>query len=404
MRISEAEFRSRVDRCAAEMRTAGLDVLIAYGSLVHYGSVRYFTGYEPWLTPEEWAFAVITPDSAIALLSNSPWDFWDFVRRESTWISDVTVGSAWVNALSDRLPASARLIGIAGWHAFPAAIYSGLADRFRSATFTDATGLVRGLREIKSPAEIEILRHVGGLSDRGGHALFEAAIPGATEREVVAHVDAALMCGGAEQMAYKTILGSGPRTIASCFKPGDRRIAHGDVVQLDCGPMLDGYKADFSRVVVAGSSRPPLAMRLVETVAEMYEACASQLRAGVLCSEVARAGLAVAEKRGYTRENLFRSANYPDMVFMGHGIGLENPDPPGMLTLTNDRPLQEGMVINLEPILLDSEVGGARIETSFVITSADPIELTACPIRPWDLPPAEPGDDARRSRAARAPR
>jgi Xaa-Pro aminopeptidase len=54
-----------------------------------------------------------------------------------------------------------------------------------------------------------------------------------------------------------------------------------------------------------------------------------------------------------------------------------------MLTLTNDRPLQEGMVINLEPILLDPEVGGARIETSFVITDGEPLALGACAIRPW---------------------
>jgi Xaa-Pro aminopeptidase len=383
MRIEEREFRSRVDRCAAEMRRAGLDALIAYGSLVHYGSVRYFTGYEPWLTPEEWAFAVITPDAAIALLSNSPWDFWNFLRRESTWVDDITIGSDWVKAISARLPASARRVGIAGWSAFPAATYEGLRQRYPRATFIDATPLVRGLREIKSPAEIEILRQVGELSDLGGNALFEAAVPGYTEREVVARIDAALMCGGAEQMAYATILGSGPKTIASCFQPSASRIAEGDIVQLDCGPMLDGYKADFSRVVIAGRERPASALRLVNTVAEMYEACAAKLHPGAPCSDVARAGLAVAEARGYTRENLFRSANYPDMVFMGHGIGLENPDPPGMLTLTNDRPLQEGMVINLEPILLDPEVGGARIETSFVITSGHPLALTACPIRPW---------------------
>jgi len=94
----------------------------------------------------------------------------------------------------------------------------------------------------------------------------------------------------------------------------------------------------------------------------------------------------VLEKRGYTRKNLFQSANYPDMVFMGHGIGLENPDPPGMLTLTNDRVLEERMVINLEPILLDPGVGGARMETSFVITAGDPIGLTSLGIRPWQVP------------------
>src|SRR5205823_2995669 len=170
-------------------------------------------------------FAVITPDAAIALLSNSPWDFWEFNRRDSTWIDDVTIGSEWVNAISARFPASARQVGIAGWSAFPAATYEGLRQRYPRATFTDATALVRGLREIKSPAEIEILRQVGQLSDLGGNALFQAAVPGQTEREVVAQIDAALMCGGAEQMAYATILGSGPRTIASCFQPGGRRIA-----------------------------------------------------------------------------------------------------------------------------------------------------------------------------------
>ncbi|MGH2473474.1 MAG: hypothetical protein ACRDG6_13985 [Candidatus Limnocylindria bacterium] len=41
----------------------------------------------------------------------------------------------------------------------------------------------------------------------------------------------------------------------------------------------------------------------------------------------------------------------------GHGsdvaVGLENPDPPGILTLTNDCVLEERIVINLELILLD---------------------------------------------------
>jgi Xaa-Pro aminopeptidase len=266
-------------------------------------------------------------------------------------------------------------------------VYEGLREAHPDARFADATQLVRGLRAIKSDAEIEILRLVGELADRGGQALYDAAVPGATEREVVARIDAALMHGGAEQMAYPTILGSGTKTVASCFQPTDRRIAAGDIVQLDCGPMLDGYKADYSRVVLAGGARPGAGLKLVETAAEMYEACANKLRAGTKCSDVARAGLEVLERRGYTRANLFQSANYPDMVFMGHGIGLENPDPPGMLTLTNECVLEERMVINLEPILLDPGVGGARIETSFAVTAGDPVPLSSLEIRPWVTAP-----------------
>ncbi len=388
MRIGEAEFRSRVARCSEAMQQAGFAALIAYASHVHYGSVRYFTGYEPWLAPEEWAFAVLTPGygTEITLFSNSPWDFWEFNKKDATWVPDVVVGSEWAPSIAQRLPKSARRIGIAGWSAFPAAVYEGLREAHPGATFVDATDLVRGLRSIKSQAEIEVLRLVGDLSDLAGQAMYEAVRPGVTEREVVARIDAALMRGGAEQMAYPTILGSGPKTVASCFQPTDRRIAEGDVVQLDCGPMLDGYKAYYSRVVLAGTSRPAAALKLVETAAEMYEACEARLRAGTRCSDVARAGLGVLEKRGYTRKNLFQSANYPDMVFMGHGIGLENPDPPGMLTLTNDRVLEERMVVNLEPILLDPGVGGARMETSFVITAGDPVRLTSLGIRPWQVP------------------
>src|SRR6266536_3289214 len=102
MRIGEAEFRSRVERCAEAMQRAGLDALIAYASHVAYGSVRYLTGYEPWLAPEEWAFAVLCPGhgSELSLLSNSPWDFWEFNRSQATWVADVAVGSKWVEQIA----------------------------------------------------------------------------------------------------------------------------------------------------------------------------------------------------------------------------------------------------------------------------------------------------------------
>ena len=54
-----------------------------------------------------------------------------------------------------------------------------------------------------------------------------------------------------------------------------------------------------------------------------------------------------------------------------------------MVTLTNDTMLREGMVINLEPILLVPDVGGARIETSYAVTAGDPIALSNSNIRPW---------------------
>ncbi len=388
MRISESEFRERVRRVSALMDQASYDALIAYASRVQYGTVRYLTGYEPWLAPEEWAFALLSPGygAELGLLSNSPWDFWDFNRAQSTWVHDIAVGSDWVKAISQRLPATVRRVGVVGWSGFPAPVYQGIAARFPRATFEDATSLIRELRAIKSEAEIASLREVGRIADAAGQAFIESVAPGVSEREVAAHVDSAMLRHGTEQLGYFTILGSGPKTVASCFLPTERTIVEGDIVQLDCSPMLDGYKGDFSRITVVGNATPRAA-RLVETVAELFERCASLLRPGITCAEVAQAGLAVVEANGYTRDNLFASANYPGLVLMGHGIGLENPDPPGMLSLTNHTVLQENMVINIEPILLDPEVGGGRIEGAFVVTAQGPAALSHCPIRPWHIDP-----------------
>jgi Xaa-Pro aminopeptidase len=385
MRIPEAEFRDRVRRISQRMEDANLDALVSYASHVQYGMVRYLTGYEPWLSPEEWAFSVLVPGhgAEISLLSNSPWDFWEFNRAEATWVSDVVVGSAWAEEIARRLPASARRVGIAGWSGFPAPVLQALMQRFPNTSFEDASALVRTARTIKSEAEIAVMRQVGAICNLAGQAMFDAAVPGATERQVVARIDEAMMLGGSEQFGYLTIFGSGPRTVASCFLPTDRILQPGDVVQLDCSPMLDGYKADFSRITIVGDAQPAAAVRLVETAAEMYERCVEMLRAGVTSREVVEAGFRVVEANGYTRDNLFASANYPGMVFMAHGLGLENPDPPGMISTSNDVVLEEGMVINVEPILLDPAVGGGRVESSFVVRASGPEALDSCAIRPW---------------------
>jgi len=214
-----------------------------------------------------------------------------------------------------------------------------------------------------------------------GDALFGSTSVG-TGR-LVARIDTAMMRGGSEQFGYYTIFGSGPRTVAACFLPTDRVLQPGDVVQLDCSPTLDGYKADFSRITVVGDARPAPALRLVETAVEMYERCVELLRPGVTSTQIVAAGLKAVEGNGYTRQNLFASANYPGMMFMAHGLGLENPDPPGMISTSNEVVLEEGMVINVEPILVDPGVGSGRVESSFVIRASGPEQLDSCPIRPW---------------------
>jgi Xaa-Pro aminopeptidase len=400
-KIEEAEFRQRIERVRSLMDREGLEALIAFASRGQHGCVRYLTGFEPWLTPEQWAFSIVT-DSDVSLITNSPWDFAGEEAQTKVWVSDVLLpgrrreadGVAdspilaawaaveWCDPILERLPSQAERIGIAGWHSFPISVYEELRRKASQLSFSDATFLLRELRAVKSPAEVDLLANAGRIADAAGAAFLAGVKPGVSEREVTARVDTAMMLNGTEQLAYWTNLAAGPRTLASCFLPTGRAIGDGELVQLDCGPMVEGYKADFSRVTIAGPASGR-ALRLVETVAAAFEACAAALKPGVECAEVARVGLDVVRQEGYTNANLYLSPFDPELLFMAHGIGLENPDPPGMLTLKNHSILREGMVINLEPIILDREVGGARIEGAYVIGESGATSLSQAPIRPW---------------------
>ncbi|MBM3775450.1 MAG: aminopeptidase P family protein, partial [Acidobacteria bacterium] len=86
-----------------------------------------------------------------------------------------------------------------------------------------------------------------------------------------------------------------------------------------------------------------------------------------------------ARELGYGPENLYQSPNVKP-GFVGHGIGLGNPDAPQISTEDHTL-LAAGMVINIETILRDPALGSARIEDAVVIEPAGAVRLSETPIR-----------------------
>lgn len=382
--IPDSDFVDRLERTRQLLSALQLDALLCYASHVEVGSVRYLTGYEPWQTPEEWAFLVLVPGAnpSLSLLSNSRWDF-DYEGTEPlpSTVDDLMITNDWVNDLAARLPDAGR-VGVVGYHSFPTGVYGPLAAMRPQLAFVDVGGAFTELRLVKSPAEISVLRAIGRMGDAACQAFSEAVHDGVTEREVSAAVDHTLMLAGAEGLGYPTNIGSGPRTAAVCFRPTTRRIAAGDLVQLDCAPMRGGYRGDVSRATVVADGDGP-AQAIVEALAEMYDACSQALGPGTAASAVALAGSEVARRHGFGDRNFFRSIIRPGPYFMAHGIGLANPDPPGLLTNESDFELSPGMVINLEPLLVVQKIGAARIEGAFVITDSGSEALGEASVRPW---------------------
>ena len=90
----------------------------------------------------------------------------------------------------------------------------------------------------------------------------------------------------------------------------------------------------------------------------------------------------IARERGYGSANFYQSPNVKP-GFVGHGIGLGNPDVP-QLSTEDPTILEAGMVINIEAILRHEEAGAARIEDAVVIDRHGAYRLSKTPIRFWE--------------------
>jgi Xaa-Pro aminopeptidase len=376
--FSRQEYHTRIRRTEAAMERAGLDALIAYSVRNQPGPAAYLAGYEPRLGLHDVAFFVISPGgrSRYTLLTNAFWD----PLAQFTWVEDIVVTADFGPRLAALAPASARRVGIAGLPFFPTPVYLSLARARPDLRFENATPLLWEVARVKSSAEIAALRRASGITDAGGRAFLSAARVGASEREIRADVERAILLAGAEGLSYSVQIYSGPQVAVGIGFDADRVLASGEQVQVDCGAVCHGYRGDLSRVTTAGAPLPA-ARAIMEATADMYEAMLAAVRPGLAVRELAQVAIACAREHGL-EDDMYRSPNHP-VRSVGHGIGCWYSEPPDISPASDDA-LEENMVLVLEPILGRPGVGGAKIEDPVVVTAAGAERLSGLEIRTWE--------------------
>jgi Xaa-Pro aminopeptidase len=373
--ISRDEYRTRLERVRELMARAKLDALIAYANKTHPGHVRYLSGYETRLGIHDSAICVVTPARAM-LLTNASFD-----RPETvTWLEEVVVTSDYAREIVQYLPEKVRAVGVAGFPALPAPVYLGLRQHLEHVA--DASGLLLSLRQVKSHAEIALLREASRITDAGCQAFLEWARPGVSERQVLVEVEAALKQAGSAEVSFSTQVSSGPRTAQVVAFATDAILVDDVPVQLDCGASFHGYRGDLSRMIFLGKARGRL-RDLMAVTTEIYDRCLERFRPGVACAEIAHLAVAIADEH-HLGQCLYRSPNH-EPGFVGHGIGCSYAEPPEIHP-GSDAVLRENMVVVLEPILSDPAVGGVKIEDPVLITASGPERLSALPVRVGQWP------------------
>ena len=143
-----------------------------------------------------------------------------------------------------------------------------------------------------------------------------------------------------------------------------RTLAAGDLVFVDCACGVQGYHTDKTMTYMFGRSIPDEAIEAHHQCVEVQDETAALLRPGVSPSEVYETIIA-----GLEPEFLENFMGFGDrrVLFLGHGVGLQVDEMP-VIARGFDEPLEEGMVIALEPKKGVEGVGMVGTENTFVVT------------------------------------
>lgn len=245
-------------------------------------------------------------------------------------------------------------IGVEETH-LSVADYRKLAAALPKARLVPADELLSELRTIKTPAEIEAIREIGAAAERIALEVCASFGPGATEREIANFIAERYAEAGGDGLTM-LVVGSGPRSAAVNAPPTGRVLEPGDVLRLDIIGTKGHYHSDVARTAVVGE---PTAEQLhvYDLLYGVHRRCLEALRPGVRGSDVYR----------IYREAM-DAAGLPPYHFVGHGLGITLHEEPFVNELTST-PLEEGMVLCIEPLTLLEDRFGMQIEDEVLITA-----------------------------------
>jgi hypothetical protein len=189
--------------------------------------------------------------------------------------------------------------------------------------------------------------------------------PGVTEMAVYRNVHAAVLeQAGRPCVVYGDFRATNANLPKAGGLPVDYTLQEGDLYILDYSVILDGYRSDFTNTIAVGEPSDDKRALMNACIASL-EAGEKALKAEVACKTIFDICSDTMIQKGF--EALPSHA--------GHGLGLEHPEPPAIVSESTDT-LLVGDVVTLEPGNYIQGIGGVRIERNYQITETSSVNLS----------------------------
>jgi Xaa-Pro dipeptidase len=346
-----------VEKQKKAIADAGLDALVALSP----ENVTYATGIVvPSQSLMRWrhAAAVVTADGRVSMLVI---DMEETTVKSHSKIRRIEVYQEFSDDPMEKLAGLLQELGLAKARLgiemdyLPAKDFQTLQRKLPGASFVAGHAIYHRLRQVKTRAEIDLLRSLSKITDRAIGETLQSARIGMTEMELAGGLVSRLFVGGAENFKLM-IIASGERSQYPNVGPTERRLQGGDLIRMEIFGMKSGYLAGVCRTAVVQKPTPEQE-RIWKHLIECKYLVMDTLKPGAKCKEIYRKFLA-----------RFSALGFEPIGFVGHGIGLFLHEEP-YLGRYGDETLEEGMVVAIEPLVYIPGRMGLQNKDMLVVTS-----------------------------------
>lgn len=352
--IGGAELASRREQARAQLKAFGLHALVveAGESLVYFTGVRWGRSERPLL----WVLPAVGEPTFIGPSFEEP------TLREQIGGAGLRMWHEWerpyalVGKLLAEAGAAKRRVAVEPWTRM--FVLEGLKKDVPEASFVDGGAVVRNCRMSKSAGELALLRRANEATKAALRAAADHTRDGMQEAELAALVRGAQEAAGLSDTWALVLFG-----LNAAFPHGTRgalRLADGDLILVDAGGSLHGYRSDITRTWPFGQVTED-ARKVYDAVVQAQSAALAAIRPGATCGAVDAAARAVIVGAGFGPDDAFFTHR------LGHGIGLETHEDP-YLVRDNPLVLTAGMTMSNEPGIYIKGKLGVRIEDIVAVT------------------------------------
>jgi ectoine hydrolase len=346
------------------MKDAGLDAVLS----ISPENFAYVTGFlSPTAPLMRWrhAMALVTADGTVALVVVDMES--STIRAKSPSGTEIAV---WREFSFDAMSVLAELLrkhGLAEGRIgieldyLPAGDLAALRKLLPQARFAAAQAMLARLREIKTPEEIDILRRLSRIADKAITEAYRSVRAGSSEMDIAAALTRGIYEQGAEYFRLM-IVATGERSVFPNVGPSGRVLKHGDVCRVEIFPMISGYHAGVCRTAAVGAL-PAEAERIWANLTACKYMLLDAIKPGASSRAIYQHYLAKVGELGL-----------PPISFIGHGIGLHLHEDP-YLGPTEDRELEAGMVLGIEPLIYETGFGFGMQNKDMVLVTPGGCEL-----------------------------